>query len=102
MALEYDSEKMLDKYGLTPEQIKACKKVYKSFREANKLGVKFWDMYGTLSAYNGRKICGLHMHDIGDGCIQVVNSDGDELIYQEQLPNFQAGCADDNVWAELR
>ncbi|MDP3441629.1 MAG: hypothetical protein Q8T08_02105 [Ignavibacteria bacterium] len=102
MALEYDSEIMLEKYGLTDDQIKACKKVYKAMREAHKLGIQFWDMYGTLSAYNGKKIRSLHMEDIGENCIQVINSEGNELIYSEMLPNFQAGCADDVVFAELR
>ena len=42
------------------------------------------------------------MGDIGENCIQVINSEGNELIYSEMLPNFQAGCADDDVFAELR
>lgn len=101
MAIEYKSEEMYDKYRLTDEQIKACKKVYRAMREAGKLGVQFWDMYGTLQAYNGKVFRGLSMDDIPNG-IQIINAEASELTYYETLSNFQAGCSDDDVWAELR
>jgi len=101
MAIEYNSEEMYETFKLTDKQILACKKVYKAMREADKLGVQFWDMYGTLSAYNGKVFRSLHMQDT-DNSIQVINCEGNELIYSEQLKNFQAGCSDDDVWAEVR
>lgn len=101
MAIHYNSEEMFDKYKLTEKQIKACKKVFKAMKEAGKLGVEFWDMYGTLTAYNGKVFRRLSMTDIPNG-IQIINAEGSELTYYEPLSNFQAGCSDDDVWAELR
>ena len=101
MAIEYNSEEMYDEYRLTDEQIKSCKKVFKAMKDADKLGVQFWDMYGTLTAYNGKVFERLSMVNITNG-IQITNCEGEELTYSERLNNFQAGCADDDVWAELR
>jgi hypothetical protein len=101
MAIEYNSEEMYDKYKLTDEQIKSCKKVFKSIKDAGKLGVEFWDMYGTLTAFNGKVFERLHMNDVPNG-IQIINCEGEELIYSEYLKNFSPGCSDDDVWAELR
>ncbi|WP_213279351.1 hypothetical protein [Chryseobacterium indologenes] len=101
MAIEYNSEEMLEKYGLNTEQKKAARSVFSAMRKAGKLGVEFWDMYGTLTAYNGKKFRGISMDDIPNG-IQVVNSEGSELTYWEQLENFSPGCSDDDVWLELK
>ena len=92
---------MYEKYKLTDEQTKACKKVFKAMKEAGKLNVQFWDMYGTLTAYNGNVFSRLHMDDISNG-IQIVNSEGEELTYFEHLENFAPGCSDDDVWAECK
>lgn len=100
MAIKYNSE-MLIKYGLTDEQLKASKEVYKAMRKAGKLGVQFWDMYGTLTAYNGNEFIRISMDDIPNG-IQIVNSEGEELTYSERLENFSCGCSDDDVWLELK
>jgi hypothetical protein len=52
---------MYDKYRLTDEQIKACKKVFKAMKDADKLGVQFWDMYGTLTQGEFRiKVANVH------------------------------------------
>ena len=101
MAIEYNSEEMFEKYSLTDEQIKACKKVFKAMRDAGKIGVEFWDMYGTLTAYNGNVFSRLHMDDIKNG-IQINNCEAGELTYSEYLKNFSPGCADDDVWAEFK
>lgn len=101
MAIDYNSEEMLKKYGLTEEQLKASKAVYTAMKKAGKLGVIFWDMYGTLTCYNGKKFRGISMEDIDNG-IQALNCEGEELTYSERLSNFQCGCSDDNVWLELK
>lgn len=101
MAIEYKSDEMYEKYKLTVEQIKACKKVYKSIRDAGKLGVQFWDMYGTLTAYNGKVFRGINMEKIDNG-IKITNCEAEELTYFENLKNFSPGCSDDDVWAELK
>lgn len=101
MAVQYNSEEMLDKYGLNLEQIKACKSVFNAMRKAGKLGVQFWDYYGTLTAYNGKKFRGVSMDD-GNDMIQISNCEANELTYYENLPNFSCGCADDDVYLELK
>ena len=101
MEIDYNSEVMFDKLKLTEEQIKSCKKVFKAIREADKLGIQFWDMYGTLTAYNGNIFERLHMNSISNG-IRITNCEAEELTYSESLKNFEPGCSDDDVWAELR
>ena len=101
MAIEYNSEEMFEKYSLTDEQIKACKRVFKAMKDAGKIGVEFWDMYGTLTAYNGNVFVRLHMDDIKNG-IKITNCEAEELTYSEELKNFSPGCADDHVWAEFK
>lgn len=91
---------MYDKYKLSDEQIKSAKKVYKAIRNAGKLGVEFWDMYGRLTAYNGNVFSRLHMEE-RENTIQIINGEGEELVYSEPLNNFSAGCSDDNVYAEI-
>lgn len=101
MEIQYNSEEMYEKYKLTDEQIKACKKVFKAMKEAGKINVQFWDMYGTLTAYNGKVFSRLHMSPEPNS-IQIVNSEASELTYYENLKNFAPGCSDDDVWAEVK
>ena len=89
--MEFDT---YDELKLTTEQLKAAKAVYRSIRKANKLGVAFWDDYGTLSCYNDRKISRLNME--GNG----VNIREHDITYSEMLPSFEAGNSDDDMWAE--
>lgn len=41
----------IEKFELTPEQEKACKKIEKAFKDAKKLGLVFLDKSQTLCAY---------------------------------------------------
>jgi len=82
--------------GLTKEQITAAKKVYAAMRKAHKLGIDFWDNYGTLSCYNNKKIKALRM-DSGNGKFNRLVS---EDYYYELLQNFFAGNADDPIYVE--
>jgi hypothetical protein len=100
--MEYNSEEDYEKYALTDDQIKACKKVFAAMRAAGKLGVQFWDMYGTLTAYNGNVFSRLHMHPEPNSIEVTDNCEATELIYYEHLDNFSAGCADDRIWLELK
>lgn len=83
-----------DELKMTPEQIKSAKAVYRAIRKANKLGVSFWDDYGTLSCYNDNKIARLNME--GNG----INIRHHDITYSEMLPKFYAGNSDDDIWAE--
>jgi predicted peroxiredoxin len=49
-------EMNFEKLKLTKEQMKAVKKVERALKEATKLGVKFWEDYGNLVAYNDNAI----------------------------------------------
>lgn len=60
--MEFDT---YDELKMTDEQIKSAKAVYRAIRKANKLGVTFWDDYGTLSCYNDKKIARLNMEGNG-------------------------------------
>lgn len=81
---------------LTKDQIKAAKAVYSAIRKAGKLGVHFWDDYGTFSAYNGNKIRRLAMDYENDRTDIEVHDNN--LEYHETLKNYHAGNADDKVY----
>jgi hypothetical protein len=83
---------------LTKEQLKAAKEVYSVIKKAGSFGVHFWDDYGTLSCYNGYKIKSLSMDFESHSNIEIHEH---RLAYYEQLKNFHAGNADDNVYVNL-
>lgn len=78
--IEYDSDEMYEKYKLTDEQIRACKQVFKAMRKAGQLGVQFWDMYGTLTAYNGHVFSRLHMFAAPNSVEVTDNCEANELL----------------------
>lgn len=84
---------------LTEEQLKAAKSVYRAMRKASKLGVQFWDDYGTLACYNGNMIRRMGMDEREPGVISI--RDNPDIAYDEILDNFFPGNADDEVFAEL-
>lgn len=78
---------------LTKKQLNAAKSVYRAIRKAGKLGVHFWDNYGTLQAYNVEKIsC-----PVPDKEYDISLQDVDPTYY-EVLNNFHAGNADDDLY----
>ena len=86
----------MEELTLTIEQIKVAKSVYRAMRKAAKLGIEFWDDYGTLGCYNGKKIKALHMDD-NKGKFKIL---GDDEWYYEALNNFHSGNADDTIYVE--
>lgn len=93
------TEEKFEDLCLTDEQIKSAKAVYRAIRKAHKLGVCFWDNYGTLTCYNGKKITSptpSPSDSRGDGYSLRDN----DVSYYEILPNmaFQAGNADDELF----
>lgn len=92
-----DDSDYMDDCKLTAEQLKAVKKVFRSIREAGELGVKFYDSYGSLTAFNPKKIT-LPVPDLQDpehGEFKLI--DHRNVIYSEYIPNeiYTAGCADE-------
>jgi hypothetical protein len=83
-------------YSLTKEQIKAVKSVERAMRKASKIGVHFWDDYGSLRAYNNNKIY-LPVPDI-NGTIEL-NYD---FVEKVNVDNFHSGNADDPLYIEFR
>jgi hypothetical protein len=78
---------------LTDEQIKAAKAVYRAMRKASKLGVVFWDNYGTLQCYNAEKItCPVPDSD------KEISMWEHDPTYSEILDNFRSGNADDELF----
>lgn len=83
--------------GLTDEQLKAAKAVYKAMRKASKLGVAFWDNYGTLQCYNSNKIsCPVPDSD------REISLWEHDPTYWEQLDNYSSGNADDELFYDKR
>ena len=83
----------MDNLELTDKQLKAAKDVYKAMRTAGKLGVGFWDNYGTLQCYNAKKIS-LPRPD--NNCNKSLQ-DYDPTYY-ELLNNYSSGNADDELF----
>jgi len=81
--------------GLTEKQEKAAKAVYRAMRKAATLNVKFWDDYGTLSCYSGNNFRGYSMEADPGGISYYKHP---EIAYHENLTNFAAGNADDELW----
>lgn len=70
-------EAIEDYLQFTDEQIKALTNLKKAFTRCRKLGLKFWDNYGDLTAYDNRKMtCPVpddiydFNYDQGDNAIQ--------------------------------
>ena len=70
-------------------------------KDAHKVGVAFWDNYGTLTAYNAKKITCPVPEDVRmrEGMLSVTN-DYDPTYYQ-MLRNFGAGNADDELFYRI-
>ena len=83
----------MDDLQLTSEQLKAAKKVYKAMKIAGKLGVYFWDNYGTLQCYNAKKIS----LPVPDDTNEISIRDCDPTYY-EMLKNYSTGNADDELF----
>lgn len=86
----------IEELQLTKEQLNAAKMVYKAMKIAGKLGVHFWDDYGTLSCYNANKIERLTMDYEVHSDIEIHENN---IAYYETLKNFHAGNSDDRVYA---
>lgn len=100
MTAEELEERGLD---LTSLQLKAAKKVYAAMRAAGKLGVEFWDNYGTLTCINADKVTipypesGSNKRDSGTYSVNDYDP-----TYYENLKNFYAGNSDDELFYDLK
>lgn len=87
---------MYNNYAISGDQMKAIKAVEKAMKNAEKLGVAFWDNYGTLTAYNANEI----HQPVPD------ESAGEELNYRHvyglTVKNFGAGNADDTLYVNFK
>jgi hypothetical protein len=81
--------------GLTKEQFKAVKSAELAIKKANKLGVAFWDDYGTMTAFNRNKItC-----PVPDSSYEFSLYEHSDIVYGLKLADgFQAGNADDPLY----
>jgi len=83
----------MEKLELTDKQLKAAKDVYKAMKAAGKLGVCFWDNYGTLQCYNSKKISLPLPDDSHEKSLREYDP-----TYYELLNNFSSGNADDELF----
>lgn len=87
-----DDDQAEDLY-FTTEQEKVIKAMDRLMRKAEKLGVSFWDNYGTLTAYNSNKISKPDVTE--DGKFGYEGGDVNGYIEEIYSRNFYAGSADD-------
>ena len=91
------NEEEFEKCSLSTAQLKAAKAVYKAMRAAEKLGVKFWSDYGTLSCCNGRAMT----LPVPDHTLPYELSEN-PVTYYENLNNFNNGNADDPLYFDIK
>ena len=85
---------------LTEHQLKLAKKVYIAMRKAGKAGVHFWDNYGKLDCYNSKKIKRIYPPANRPFSKTDINiQEHTNITYYEDLKNFFAGNADDDLYA---
>ncbi len=87
---------MYEDYAITGEQMKAIKEVEKAMKRAEKLGVHFWDDYGSITAYDGNVI-GQPVPDQGAGVLLNRHH-----VYSLKVNNFHAGNADDPLYVKFK
>lgn len=59
----------IEKHELTEEQVKACKKIKRAFKEAQKLGLSFLAKQASICAYRTESLkhaVPLHQHSYGE------------------------------------
>jgi len=102
------TEEQIYELMLTDKQKLAAKAVYKAMRAASKLGVSFWDNYGTLTAYNSTKIVvpfmvdhDQHEYDASEDHFDATSDPGMYVLYYENLNNFFPGNSDDKFYAKI-
>lgn len=95
------TDEKFDSLCLTNDQKKAANEVFAAMKKAHKLGVAFWDNYGTLTAFNAKKI-GLPTPDILSRRGGKHSLNESDVSYHKAVPNFYAGNADDElIYEEL-
>lgn len=88
-----DEAEIIEEYlEFTDKQMKALKELKKAFKKCARLGIEFWDNYGTFTAYNGRKMTKPIPDDIFD--FKYGNFNGG--IYNGG--NFYMGIYDSGVY----
>lgn len=84
---------------LTEEQQKAAQSVYRAIRKAGKLGVCFWDNYGTLTAYNSKRMT-LPIPLVRRIPENAISMNEYDPTYYEELDNYFSDNADDELHYE--
>lgn len=88
---------LYDECSLTEKQMKAIESVERAIKRAGKLGVNFWDNYGTLTAFNANKIT-LPTPDPKDQ-FSLEENDNELLVHALDVQGlFFAGNADDELF----
>ena len=94
------SEEVEDKIAFTKEQMRAIKAVDRAMRKCEKVGVHFWDNYGSLTAFNNKKITCPNVME--DGEFGYDSSYYYQYIEEVYSNNFYAGNADDPLDFDIR
>jgi len=86
--------------AFTEAQNKAIKAIDIAMRKCDKLGVAFWDNYGSLTAYNAKKITCPDVTETGEFGYESI--DYYEYITEVYSRNFHAGNADDPLSFDIK
>ena len=99
ISLSEDEQDAIEDYlEFTPTQLKAISSLKRAFTRCKKLGLEFWDNYGTFTVFDSHKmtqpipdeIYEYPLNDIYKGTIEITEA-GDT-----------SGNADDPLWFDLK
>lgn len=94
------TDEQSEKLAFTKAQRIAIASVDRAMRKCERLGVYFWDNYGSLTAFNNKKIT---CPDVTESCeFGYESSDYYEYIEEVYSNNFYAGNADDPLSFDIR
>ncbi len=83
-------------YAISGIQMKAIKEVEKALKKAHKMGVSFWDNYGSLTAFNSNGI-EQPVPDKNHGTPLNYNH-----VYSLKVKNFYPGNSDDDLYVKFK
>ena len=85
------NDKLYEVCELTPEQQKAFNKLKKAYKDCEKLGVYFVNIYGSLTAFDKKKVAGYGDKDLRPGGVYDI-----ELLHGCPAESFKIS----NEWSD--
>jgi hypothetical protein len=101
---EDEAERIEEKIEFSKEQKLALAALERAFLKCRKLGIDFWDDYGSFTAYNARHMTKPTPDDSGDYAYSSVYTEYEITIGCQVIRNAgdTAGNADDESYFDVK